>query len=150
MPNRLVVAKPSFKPMLRYYLLYHWEPTSVQYWSQFIHFHSEKCIWDCRLQNGGHCVCLNMSKRSPNYMYQQFPHHCDHLGCNVSRCLGMCNSNIYNLHLIETFNHFKCKTLGPQNLGRYDSFVEYFTMLNSLNDQTVIAWQIKCVNQCIT
>ena len=28
--------------------------------SKFIHFHSRKCVWKCRLENGGHIVSASM------------------------------------------------------------------------------------------
>ena len=36
------------------------EQTSVKSWPKFIHFHWRKCIWKCRLVNGGHFVSASM------------------------------------------------------------------------------------------
>ena len=34
---------------------------SVKSWTKFIYFHSRKCIWKCRLDNGVHFVSASMS-----------------------------------------------------------------------------------------
>ena len=47
-------TKPLPETMLEYRWLDHWEQTSVNSQSKFIHFHSWKCIWKRRLENGGH------------------------------------------------------------------------------------------------
>ena len=49
-------AKPLSEPILGYCLLEPWEQTSVKTYSKFIYFHSRKCTWKCRLENGGHFV----------------------------------------------------------------------------------------------
>ena len=56
----LVGTKPLSGPMLEYCLLYPWEQTSVEFQSEFKHFHSRKCIWKCRLQNGVYFVSASM------------------------------------------------------------------------------------------
>ena len=48
MACRLFGAKPLSKPVLGYQLD-HQEPNSVKFESEFIHFHSRKCIWKCSL-----------------------------------------------------------------------------------------------------
>ena len=47
--------------MLEYCQLDPWEQTSVKFQSKFQHFHSRKCVWMCRLRNGGHFVSASMS-----------------------------------------------------------------------------------------
>ena len=32
----------------------------MKYWSQFVYFHSRKCIWKCRLENVSHLVSASM------------------------------------------------------------------------------------------
>ena len=56
MACRLIGAKPLSKPMLAYCQLDPKEQTSVKFQSKFNHFHSRKCVWKCRLRNGGHFV----------------------------------------------------------------------------------------------
>ena len=46
--------------MLEYCWLDHWEQTSMKSQSNFIHCHSRKCIWKCRLENGGHFGSASM------------------------------------------------------------------------------------------
>ena len=53
---RLFGAKPLSEPMLGYCQVDPQEQTSVKFISKFIHFHSRKCIWKCRVENGGHFV----------------------------------------------------------------------------------------------
>ena len=60
MACRLDGAKPLSEPMLTYSQLGHKEHNSVKYQSKFEHFHSRKCIWKCRLENGGHLVPASM------------------------------------------------------------------------------------------
>ena len=47
-------AKPLSKPKLGYCRLDPNEQTSVKYLSKYKTFHSRKCIWKCRLWNGGY------------------------------------------------------------------------------------------------
>ena len=54
MACRLIGAKPLLEPMLPYCLLDHKEHNSVKFSSKFIYLHSWKCLWMCRLENGGH------------------------------------------------------------------------------------------------
>ena len=56
MACRLFGGKPLPKPMLAYCQLDSQEQISERYESEFYHFHSRKCIWKCRLRNGGHFV----------------------------------------------------------------------------------------------
>ena len=42
-------AKPISKPVLAYCHLDSWEQISMKFKSEFYHFHSRKCIWNCRL-----------------------------------------------------------------------------------------------------
>ena len=42
-------ANPLPDPMLLYCQLDYWEQISVKFESEFCHFHSRKCIWNCRL-----------------------------------------------------------------------------------------------------
>ena len=44
-------TKPLPEPMLVYCQLYSWEQISVKFKSEFYHFHSRKCIWNCHLPN---------------------------------------------------------------------------------------------------
>ena len=56
MACRLFGAKPLPKSKLSYCQLDPWEQTSVKFESKCKTFHSRKCIWKCRLRNGGHFV----------------------------------------------------------------------------------------------
>ena len=56
MACRLFGAKSFSEPMLEYCRLDPLEQISVKYLLKYIHFHSNKYIWKCRLQNGGHFV----------------------------------------------------------------------------------------------
>ena len=49
MACRLFSPEPLPKPMLVYCQLDSWEQFSVKLESGFYHFHSRKCIWNCRL-----------------------------------------------------------------------------------------------------
>ena len=49
MACRLFGAKPLPEPMLVYCQLDSWEQISVKFESEFYHFRSRKCIWNCRL-----------------------------------------------------------------------------------------------------
>ena len=49
MACRLFGAKPLPEPMLAYCRLDSWDQISVKFESEFYHFHSRKCIWNCRL-----------------------------------------------------------------------------------------------------
>ena len=46
---RLVGAKPLPEPMLAYCQLDSWEQISVKFEPELWHFHSRKCIWNCRM-----------------------------------------------------------------------------------------------------
>ena len=56
MACRLFSTKPLPEPMLAFCLLDPYEQTSVKFESKYKNFLSWKCIWKCRLQNGGHFV----------------------------------------------------------------------------------------------
>ena len=49
MACRLFGAKPLHEPMLAYCQLDSWENSSLKFKWEFWHFHSIKCIWNCRL-----------------------------------------------------------------------------------------------------
>ena len=49
MACRLVGAKPLSEPLLENFQLDSWDPISTEFESEFYHFHSRKCIWNCRL-----------------------------------------------------------------------------------------------------
>ena len=49
MACRLFGDKPLPEPMLAYCQLGSWEQISVKLESEFFHFRSRKCIWNCRL-----------------------------------------------------------------------------------------------------
>ena len=49
-------AKPWPEPMLSYCQLDPWEQTSMKFELIWKKFHSWKCLWNCRLRNGGHFV----------------------------------------------------------------------------------------------
>ena len=51
-------AKPIHEPMLTYCQLETLEQTSMEFGSKCQTFHSWKCIWICRLRNGGHNVAV--------------------------------------------------------------------------------------------
>ena len=48
--NDLLSAKLLPETVLAYCQLDSWEQISVKFESKFYHFHSRKCIWNCRLQ----------------------------------------------------------------------------------------------------
>ena len=60
MACRLAGAKPLYVPMLYHCQLDNWEQTSVKLHSKFKHFHSGKCIRNCRPEYVGHFVDLNV------------------------------------------------------------------------------------------
>ena len=41
-------------------LIWHWEQTSMIFWSKYDNFHRWKCIWKCRFQNGSHLVSASV------------------------------------------------------------------------------------------
>ena len=61
----------SFKKMHLKMLSGKWQPfclsLNVKSQPKFIHFHSWKCIWKCRLENGGHFVSASMWLLSISY-----------------------------------------------------------------------------------
>ena len=60
MARCLFGAKPLSKPMMGYCQLDLKEHTSVKLQWKYKIVHSQKCIWKCRLRNGGHFVQGNM------------------------------------------------------------------------------------------
>ena len=54
MACRLDGTKPLSEPLLECCWLDPWQQTSVQFSSEFKHFHWRKFIWKCRLRNGAH------------------------------------------------------------------------------------------------
>ena len=60
MACHLFSTKPLPEPMLAYCQLNSWKQISVKFESEFCHFHSRKCIWNCLLSQwrpfcpGGH------------------------------------------------------------------------------------------------
>ena len=60
MACRLIGAKPLSGPMLAYCQLDPWEQTSVKFKSKQKTSHSQKWIWKCSRQNGGHLVSASM------------------------------------------------------------------------------------------
>ena len=56
MACRLLGAKPLSEPMLTYCQLEPKEYISMKYHFKLNYFHSRKCVWTCRLRNGGHFV----------------------------------------------------------------------------------------------
>ena len=81
MACRLFDAKPVSEPTLIYCQLYPWEQNSVKFESKYKTFHSRKCIWTCRLRNGGHFVPASM-RWSP-------PHEWNHTTASMARWVGM-------------------------------------------------------------
>ena len=53
-------ARPLSEPMLDYCQFDLKEHISMKFHSKFKHFYSPKCIWMCRLRNGGHFVWASM------------------------------------------------------------------------------------------
>ena len=49
-------AKPLSEPMLAYSWLDPKEHILIKFYLKFKYFHSRKCVWICRLRNGGHFV----------------------------------------------------------------------------------------------
>ena len=47
-----------------------WKHILVKSWSNFIHFHSSKCISKCHLENGGHFVLASMCRDIYGYHRQ--------------------------------------------------------------------------------
>ena len=64
---RLFGAKPLSKPMLVYCQLDPREQSSVKFKSKYKNFHSRKCIWKCRLRDGGHFVQGDIIKSASLY-----------------------------------------------------------------------------------
>ena len=56
MDCRLDGTKPLSEPMLTYCQLEPREHISMKLYLKFKYFHSRKCIWTCRLRDGGHFV----------------------------------------------------------------------------------------------
>ena len=52
MACRLITTKPLSEPMLLCFQLYPKEHISVKFYLKFKSFHSRKCTWKCRLENG--------------------------------------------------------------------------------------------------
>ena len=67
MACRLFSAKPLSAPMMTYCQLDHDEHISMKYYLKLKSFHSRKCIWKCRLGNGGHVVSVSMSLYLPHW-----------------------------------------------------------------------------------
>ena len=61
MGYRLDGAKPFSEAMLNYCQLDPGEHISMKFYLKLKYFHSGKCVWTCRLRNGGHCVQGEMS-----------------------------------------------------------------------------------------
>ena len=79
MACRLVGAMPLSEPMLELDPL---DQTSIKFTLKFIYFHSRKCIWKCRLGNGGNlsrlqCVncpiCAGSLKKCNNFVPYKLP-----------------------------------------------------------------------------
>ena len=64
MACRLDGAKPLSEPMLTYCQLDPKEHISMRFHLKFIYSHSRKCVWKCRLRNGGHFDQGEMSLQS--------------------------------------------------------------------------------------
>ena len=60
--SRLDGAKPLSEPILTYCQLNPKESISMKFYLKFKYFHSRKCVWTCRLRNGGHFVQGKMRK----------------------------------------------------------------------------------------
>ena len=54
MACRLFGTKPLPEPMLTYCQLDPWEQNSLKFELKYETVHSQKCIWNCHLHNGGH------------------------------------------------------------------------------------------------
>ena len=67
MACRLCGTKPLSEPMLDYCKLDPWEHISVKFWSKYNNFHWRKCIWRCRLEDGGHLVSASMCQLTCRY-----------------------------------------------------------------------------------
>ena len=68
-------TKPLSEPMLGYCQLNPKEQTSVKFQSKSRTFHSQKCIWKYRMQNGGHFVRGTWIKTDVGVGH----HHSNHL-----------------------------------------------------------------------
>ena len=55
MACHLFGAKLLREPVLAYWQLHSWRQISVKFESEFYHFHSRKCIWNCRLPKWRSC-----------------------------------------------------------------------------------------------
>ena len=85
-------------------LIQHLEQTSAKYKAEFIHFHSRKCIWKCRLQNDIHFVLASM---------------CKHISAFSWDMLLICTTEMYLQIMFQNYAHFPM-----------DQSVELFIWLN--------------------
>ena len=69
MACHLFSAKPLPEPMLTYCQIDPQEWTSMKFKSKHKTFHSWKCIWKCRLWNGGHFVQGEMSQKKRQWQH---------------------------------------------------------------------------------
>ena len=90
---------PSPETMLTYCHLDPWEQTSVKFESKRKTFRSGKCIWKCRLWNGGHFVQGEMSWIGP---------------CGIPGCLPPADAEICAIcpHLQQKNKH---STIGKRH-----------------------------------
>ena len=103
-------VKSLSEPMMEYCLLDPWAQTSVKSYSQFINFHSRKCVWKCCLENGGHLVSASMcytTRKSRGPMdCSRFRHWSDTFTwnqCKINvdpRVFAIWNS-VYNMEIID-------------------------------------------------
>ena len=81
----------------------------VKYQSQFIYFHSRKCIWKCHLQNGGHvlknCHVLKNWHRAATQHYHYIDssvQNCSNSIANALELLQSCTKpSIYNIRYMS-------------------------------------------------
>ena len=85
--THICVSKIS-EPLLGYWSLDPKEQTSVKLKSEFIHFHSRKCIWKCRLENG-----VNFWSRAQCVKYVYSMYHIELALC-IGDCCAFCCSSV--------------------------------------------------------
>ena len=97
---RLDSTKPLSEPMLTYIYKYQLDPKefiSMKFYLKFKNFHSRKCIWTCRQQNGGHFVQgglvnqigIELKMRMNNYTHMNLWHIITHPCPNFNHTMAV-------------------------------------------------------------
>ena len=113
---------PLPQPMLAYFNILPdpQEQTSVKYKSKHNDYHSRKCMWKCRLQNGSHFVLGSME--SPIGCLQSDGHFlisiCTHIYIHI-KIIHISLTRCYCLYTVPFFLGFRQgRLLGPIEVDR--------------------------------